>query len=127
MKPARWWYHHPTPQWGLRDWLVPLVRYYKCGDEFCNDTLFVRIPLVGHVVIRLNRNIRINNRCDGCVAKYGPWCAGCKGCHRGPRCHWWLGCGHETKVGLCCACGGSYCVTCEPNPQKSCPYRGEQS
>lgn len=127
MKPARWWYHRPRRGWDVRDWLVPCIKYFKNGDEFCNDTLFIRIPLVGHFVIRLNRYIRINNRCDECVATYGPWCAGCEDCHWGPRCHLWLECDHIRKLLRCPACGGNYCPTCEPYPKKTCPYRGARS
>lgn len=124
---SRWWYHHPSRKWDWQDWLLPYIKYYKCGDEFCNDTLFIRIPLLGHIVIRMNKRIRINDRCPECVAEYGPWCPGCMDCHRGPRCHNWLECDHTGKVVRCPACGGDYCPACEPEPKKSCPYRGEQT
>jgi hypothetical protein len=125
-KPKRWWYDIPRRGWEPKDWLIPYIHFYRCGDEFCNDTLFIRIPLLGHITIRMNRHIRINNKCDECVTTYGPWCPGCQECHRGPRCHDWVSCDHEAKVVMCPACGGDYCPTCEPNPKQSCPYRGNQ-
>lgn len=125
MRAKRWWYEHPKRNWELRDWLVPYFKFFECGDQFCNDTLFIRIPLLGDITIRTGkRPFRINNKCEECVAKYGPWCRGCQDCHIGPRCHKRLGCGHEGKIARCPACAGSYCSRCEPNPTKTCPYRG---
>ena len=125
MRAKRWWYEHPKRNWDLRDWLVPYFKFFKCGDQFCNDTLFIRIPLLGDITIRTGkRPFRINNKCEQCIAEYGPWCQGCEGCHHGPRCHPWLECEHEAKLLRCPACGGDYCPECEPTPKQTCPYRG---
>jgi hypothetical protein len=124
---SRWWYDRPRRGWRAGDWLLPCLRFYECGDEFCNDTLFLRIPLVGHLYIRTGRRpFRVNAICEECVVKYGPWCYGCQGPHRGPRCHDWLSCEHLAQtVVRCPACGGDYCPACEPEPRKSCPYTAE--
>lgn len=124
---SRWWYHRPHRRWDVQDWLFPKIAFYECGDEFCNNTVFIRIPVIGHVVIRTGqRPFRINTKCDKCIAEHGPWCPGCRDCHQGPRCHSWLGCEHEdVKVIRCPACGGSFCPACEPEPKKTCPHRGE--
>ncbi len=39
------WY---KPQW--RD-LVPKVRVYRHGDEYCNSTLYIRMPFLGNVTV----------------------------------------------------------------------------
>jgi len=62
----RWQY---APPWGCTRWWLPAVHYYRGGDEYCNNTLLVQLPLLGHVVLwkpwgRLRTTI-----CDECMAK----------------------------------------------------------
>lgn len=124
----RWWYLPPTSE---TVFCFPKARIYRCGDEFCNDTLFLQMPFLGELTIRINSTIRVDGKCEECVAEFGPWCPGCKECHQGPRCHNWHECttqeeAHESKLGRCPACAGQYCTECETEPRTSCPYRGEK-
>lgn len=124
--PQRWWYAAP---WKTTRPYLPKVKFYLCGDEYCNDTLYLVVPLLGSFVFRINRNIRLSGRCDECVEEFGPWCPGCENCHRGPRCHNWNDCiirdtGHESKLLDCSGCGGAYCPECERTPEGSCPSKG---
>ena len=40
-----------TPPWGCTRWALPYVKYYRGGDEHCNNTLLIQLPLLGHVVL----------------------------------------------------------------------------
>lgn len=126
--PNRWWYGAP---WKNTHPFRPMARIYRCGDEYCNDTLYLQFPLLGCITIRTGKNIRLSGRCEACVAEFGPWCEGCNDCHQGPRCHpWWGECickdtGHEGKLSTCPACGGAYCPECEEEPKGNCPQGGK--
>lgn len=120
----RWWFTPVGPAWGLRDKAVPKVRIFPGGDEHCNDTLMIRIPFLGDLVIRFRRRIRLQGVCDRCVEEMGPYCNGCQGCHDGPRCHEWLYCQHESTIKECPLCGGLLCGECEPN---ACPRENNVS
>jgi hypothetical protein len=123
VKPARWWYHNPKRL--TRLWWFDFL---TSTDEFCNPTFYVQLPFLGAWVFRYKRGPIRTEACEQCQRDMGPWCHGCQGCHRGPRCHDWLSCDHDTKdIEYCPACGGDYCTNCEPNPKQTCPYRGDQS
>ena len=122
MKPFRhrWWYHGPRNSSSQK----PMLKFYRCGDEFCNDTVYLRLPFLGSVTVRVNWRIRRDDACGKCIAEYGPWCSGCQSCHRGSRCHQWIDCRHEpAPLRHCPACGGLYCWLCEREPRERCPSR----
>ena len=126
--PKRWWYARPCIDTMRR---LPLVKFYQCGDEYCNDTLYMRAPLLGELTVRVSKTIRLYGRCEQCVAEYGPWCEGCNDCHYGPRCHYWIKCtneelSHESKIERCPACNGNYCPECEQHPEENCPEGNER-
>lgn len=117
----RWWW---SPPWKVtRPWLPRVQVFPTGGDEYCNPTVLVVLPLLGDVVVRYRRGPIRTQACDECVAENGPWCAGCQSCHEGPRCHPWgleCRCPETAALGDCPACGGMYCTVCEPTPDQSC-------
>jgi hypothetical protein len=63
--PRRWQY---SPPWGCTYWALPRVHYYRGGDEYCNDTLLIQLPLLGHVVFWKPWGTLRTTPCDECVA-----------------------------------------------------------
>lgn len=61
----RWNY---TPPWGCTRWALPRVRYFRGGDEYCNSTLLVQLPFLGHVVFWKPWGQLRTAPCDECVA-----------------------------------------------------------
>lgn len=61
----RWTY---TPPWGSTRWALPAVRYFRGGDEYCNDTLLIQVPFLGHVTFWKPWGELRTTRCDQCVA-----------------------------------------------------------
>lgn len=58
-----------TPPWGCTAWWLPSVRYYRGGDEYCNNTLLIQLPLLGHVVFWKPWGQLRTTPCDECVAE----------------------------------------------------------
>lgn len=61
----RWTY---TAPWGCSRWALPVVKYYRGGDEFCNNTLLIQLPFLGHVVLWRPWGKLRTARCEQCVA-----------------------------------------------------------
>lgn len=61
----RWQY---SPLWGCTQWWLPSVRFYRGGDEYCNNTLLVQVPLLGHVIFWKPWGELRTGRCAECVA-----------------------------------------------------------
>ena len=58
---TRWWWN---PPWKVtRPWL-PRAGFYPHGDEHCNDTLLIVLPMLGDVVIRYRRGPIRTKPCD---------------------------------------------------------------
>lgn len=62
----RWQY---VPPWGCTRWALPRIAFYRGGDEFCNDTLLVQVPLLGHVVFWKPWGPLRTRPCDECLAR----------------------------------------------------------
>jgi hypothetical protein len=62
----RWQY---TPPWGCTRWALPRVQLFRGGDEFCNDTLLVQLPLLGHLIFWKPFGALRTSPCDECVAE----------------------------------------------------------
>lgn len=62
----RWQY---TPPWGCTCWALPAVRYYRGGDEHCNNTLLIQLPLLGHVVFWKPWGRLRTSSCDKCLTE----------------------------------------------------------
>lgn len=63
----RWWW---SPPWKVtRPWL-PRVLRFSHGDEFCNDTILVVLPLLGDIVVRYRQELRYYP-CEECIANAG--------------------------------------------------------
>lgn len=58
-----------TPPWGCTRWWLPAVHHYRGGDECCNDTLLIQLPLLGHVVFWKPWGQLRTAPCDECVAE----------------------------------------------------------
>lgn len=59
----RWTY---TAPWGCSRWALP--RVMRSADEWCNDTLLIQLPFLGHVVLWKPFGPLRTTRCDQCVA-----------------------------------------------------------
>ena len=60
----RWWW---SPPWKVtRPWL-PRVALYPHGDEWCNGTFAVVLPLLGDVIVRYRRGPLREKPCDACI------------------------------------------------------------
>lgn len=66
VRARRWQY---SPPWGCTRWWLPAVRYYRGGDEYCNNTLLIRLPLLGHVIFWKPWGRLRTTPCDECVAE----------------------------------------------------------
>lgn len=58
-----------TPPWGCTNWALPRVRYCRGGDENCNNTLLIQLPLLGHVVLWKPWGKLRTTPCDECMAE----------------------------------------------------------
>lgn len=116
--PERWWY---TAPWKRSRPFRFVIRVFRDGgDEFCNPTIWIGLPLLGAITIRYRRGPIRTYACDTCQRTDGPWCEGCQSCHPGPRCHDWGCCPHNVRTEDCLQCGGMYCPLCEPEPASNC-------
>lgn len=117
----RWWY---APPWKVtRPWLPRVKLFPEGGDEYCNPTVLIVLPLLGDIVVRYKRGPARTQACATCQAEQGPWCEGCRSCHTGPRCHPRLwACEHPLALfdsgdvawETCPRCKGDHCTGCEP-------------
>lgn len=62
----RWQY---TPPWGCTYWALPRVKYFRGGDEYCNNTLLIQLPLLGHVTFWKPFGKLRTTPCDECIAE----------------------------------------------------------
>ena len=128
-KMSRWWYHPPKQRSRPLSFVFDVYR--NGGDEYCNPTVYIGLPLLGAWVIRYKWGPIRTEACTECQREQGPWCAGCESCHRGPRCHDLITCYdnvvHNLAQRNCPTCGGWYCPDCEDDPVEVCPNRRETS
>jgi hypothetical protein len=62
---TRWWW---SPPWKVtRPWLPRWILYREGGDEWCNPTILIVLPLMGDVVIRYKRGPLRTKPCDACI------------------------------------------------------------
>jgi hypothetical protein len=61
----RWRY---TPPWGCTRWALPCVKLFRGGDEYCNDTLLLQLPFLGHMIFWKPWGTLRTTPCDECVA-----------------------------------------------------------
>lgn len=60
----RWWW---SPPWKVtRPWLPRFARY-EHGDEWCNPTALIVLPMLGDVVIRYKDGPLREKPCDACI------------------------------------------------------------
>lgn len=66
----RWWW---SPPWKVtRPWLPRYMVCPKGGDEWCNPTILIVLPLLlGDVVIRYKRGPLRHQACDTCILESG--------------------------------------------------------
>jgi hypothetical protein len=57
-----------TPPWGCAGWWLPSVHYYRGGDEYCNNTLLIQLPLLGHAVFWKPWGRLRTTQCEECQA-----------------------------------------------------------
>ena len=122
--PERWWYGAPWT-WS-HPWKPSLKVYRNGGDEYCNPTVQLILPLLGGVTVRYKPGPIRTEACAKCQDEFGPWCPACVACHWSPACHPGVRqcldyTGHLEPFHDCPECGGQYCTECEDDPLDYCP------